>query len=93
MADICSKEDFENALEEVIDLFDHPPSPGSAGEGRFAALLDQVIRFRDSAPAEEVAPLTQAPGLEARLRRLQELHAKPDPNGIGPTLGMDVSHS
>jgi hypothetical protein len=93
MTDICSKEEFEAALEEVIHLYDHPPSPGSAGDDRFTALLDKVIRYRDSAPPEVIAPMTLDADLEARRRRLENLHPKQNPDGIGPTLGLDLSHS
>ena len=93
MTDICSKEEFEAALEQVIHLYDHPPAPGSADDDRFTALLDKVIRYRDSVPLEVLAPKTMDADLETRLRRLENLHPKQNPDGIGPTLGMDLSHS
>lgn len=91
--------DDETALEEVLAFIDAPPVAGSEADARFAARLRQVIAA--SIPAAEEDDLEDAPrlDLDADLRRrLDDLarerggsHPFGDhPDGIGPTLGMDL---
>ena len=94
MPKICSRDEFEAALDEVIQMFEHPPAKGSADEARFPALLDRVARYRDEAEPLANHPLDKIARLDQHLKRLQSAHPNNDQDdGIGPTLGMDLSHS
>ncbi|PZR34422.1 hypothetical protein [Caulobacter segnis] len=92
--------DDETALEEVIAFLDAPPQAGSAEDERFASRLRQVIAA--SIPAAEDDDPEDAPTLRLdddlrdRLEALAKARASHNyfgehPDGIGPTLGMDVS--
>ncbi len=91
--------DDETALEEVLGFLDAPPEAGSADDERFRARLRQVIAA--SIPASEVDEPEDAPRLvldddlrrrlDALARQRAEDHPFGDhPDGIGPTLGMDL---
>lgn len=92
---------WEDALEAIIDFLQDPPAAGTAEGQRFDAALQRVLA---SAPVVSEAALDESPtlGLDPSLReRLDDLArrrtgANPSgehPNGIEPTLGMDLSHS
>jgi hypothetical protein len=94
--------DDETALEEVLAFLDAPPEAGSADDARFGVRLRQVIAA--AIPAAEGEDPKDAPTLrlESDLRDRLEALAKArahhnyfgeHPNGIGPTLGMDVSNA
>jgi len=96
---MISTVDDETALEEVLAFLDAPPEAGSAEEARFSARLRQVVAA--SIPSAEHEKAEDAPRLtldEDLRRRLDALareradhHPFGDyPNGIGPTLGMDL---
>ena len=94
MPKICSRDEFEAALDEVIQMLEHPPAKGSADEARFPALLDQVARYRDEAEPLVDHPRDKIDRLDEHLRRLQSSPPNEEQeDGIGPTLGMDLSHS
>ncbi len=94
--------DNDTALEEVMTFLDSPPEEGSADDARFGERLRQVIAAAiplDEGEDPEDGPTLQ---LDDSLRgRLEALAAKrggshyfgDHPDGIGPTLGMDVSKS
>jgi hypothetical protein len=94
--------DDETALEEVLAFLDAPPAAGSADDERFVARLRQVIAA--AIPAAEGEDPEDAPtlriedSLRERLEALAKARASHNyfgehPNGIGPTLGMDVSNA
>lgn len=95
--------DNDTALEEVMEFLADPPAPGTADDVRFGARLRQVLAASivdepmdedDPAPRPELA-------LDDDLRRRLETAAKQrsgnpfgeHPEGIGPTLGMDLGKS
>jgi hypothetical protein len=91
--------DAETALEEVLALLGDPPEPGGADDDRFGARLRQVIAA--SIPLEPGDDPDDTPVLVlgADLRRRLEAVARKrssghyfgdHPEGIGPTLGMDL---
>jgi hypothetical protein len=93
--------DNEKALEEVMTFLDAPPEPGSADDERFGERLRQVISA--SIPLDEGEDAEDAPTLQlddAFRSRLEKVakdrggnYFGDHPDGIGPTLGMDVSKS
>jgi hypothetical protein len=93
--------DNDTALEEVMTFLDSPPEPGSADDARFGERLRQVISA--SIPLDEGDDPEDAPTLQlddAFRRRLEKVatdrggnYFGDHPDGIGPTLGMDVSKS
>jgi len=93
--------DNDTALEEVMTFLDAPPEPGSADDDRFGERLRQVIAA--SIPLDEGEDPEDEPTLQLddTLRGRLEALAKQrggnyfgdHPDGIGPTLGMDVSRS
>lgn len=94
--------DNDTALEEVMTFLDSPPEPGSADDDRFGERLRQVIAA--SIPLDEGEDPEDGPTLQlddAFRSRLEKVakdrggsHYFGDhPDGIGPTLGMDVSKS
>lgn len=94
--------DDETALEEVLAFLDAPPEAGSADDERFVARLRQVIAA--AIPAAEGDDPEDAPtlriedSLRDRLEALAKARASHNyfgdhPDGIGPTLGMDVSNA
>jgi hypothetical protein len=93
--------DNDTALEEVMTFLDDPPEPGSAEDVRFGERLRQVIAA--SIPLDEGEDPEDAPGLQlddAFRGRLEKVARErggnyfgDHPDGIGPTLGMDLSKS
>jgi hypothetical protein len=92
--------DNDTALEEVMSFLDSPPEEGSADDARFGERLRQVIAA--AIPLDEGEDPADGPTLQLddSLRgRLEALANKrghyfgDHPDGIGPTLGMDVSKS
>lgn len=91
--------DNDTALEEVMTFLDTPPEPGSADDDRFGERLRQVIAA--SIPLDEGDDLQDAPTLQlddtfrSRLEKVARERGGnyfgDHPDGIGPTLGMDVS--
>jgi len=93
---------WEDALESVLAFLDDPPAPDTQAGQTFDAALRHVLA---SAPATGLAAPSEADviagldcGLRARLddllRRRAPRHPFGDhPDGIGPTLGMDLSKS
>jgi hypothetical protein len=94
--------DDETALEDVMRFLDAPPEPGTADEARFAERLRQVIAasipLDESEDPEDGPTLQLDEDLRKRLEAVARRHAGSKyfgdhPDGIGPTLGMDVSRS
>lgn len=94
--------DDDTALEEVMRFLDSPPEEGSADDERFGARLRQVIaaaiRLDESEDPADGPTLQLDDDLRGRLEALAKKrggnHYFGDhPDGIGPTLGMDVSKS
>lgn len=93
--------DDETALEEVLAWLERPPQPGTPEDVRFGALLRQVLAA--SLPEDDEVPeagtaLPVAADLRERLESLalRRGAANPfgeNPDGLGPTLGMDVGRS
>lgn len=93
--------DDDTALEEVMSFLDTPPEPGSHDDKRFGERLRQVIAA--SIPLDEGEDPEDSPTLrldDDLRRRLEKLAADrgghyfgDHPDGIGPTLGMDLSKS
>jgi len=90
--------DHDDALQEVLAFLAHPPAPDSDEDLRFGARLRQVLAV--SAPLEgddeEDQPVLTVPAdlrrsLEAVARARSARHPFGEhPDGIGPTLGMDL---
>ena len=99
---MADRVDDETALEEVLAFLDSPPETGGADDARFGERLRQVIAASiplDEGDDPEDGPTLQ---LDASLRKRLEAVARrraegkyfgDHPDGIGPTLGMDVSKS
>lgn len=93
--------DNDTALEEVMAFLDAPPEPGSADDERFGERLRQVIAA--SIPLDEGEDPEDGPTLklddtfrgrlEALAKQRGGSYFGDHPDGIGPTLGMDVSRS
>jgi len=92
---------WEDALEELIAFLQDPPAADTTEGRSFDAALRRVLA---SAPVISEGALDESPslGLDPSLReRLDDLarrraSANPfgqHPNGIGPTLGMDLGQS
>ncbi len=89
------------ALEEVMTFLDSPPEPGSADDARFGERLRQVIAA--AIPLDEGEDPEDGPklALDDTFRSRLEAVAKQrggnyfgdHPDGIGPTLGMNVGKS
>jgi hypothetical protein len=93
--------DNDTALEEVMTFLDSPPEPGSADDARFGERLRQVIAA--SIPLDEGEDPEDGPTLrlddtfrhrlEAVVRDRGGSYFGDHPDGIGPTLGMNVGKS
>jgi len=91
--------DDDTALEEVLAFLDRPPEAGSADDARFGERLRQVIAATISDDVDEDsddAPRLRLDAdlrgrLDALARRRAESHPFGEhPDGIGPTLGMNL---
>ena len=95
--------DNETALEEVMAFLEEPPTPGTPDDARFGARLRQVLAASiiDEPPDEDdPTPKAELPldlDLRQRLERVARQQAGnpfgDHPDGIGPTLGMDLRRS
>lgn len=95
--------DNDTALEEVMAFLEEPPVPGTPDDARFGERLRQVLAASlVDEPEDEDDPTPRAElALDDDLRRRLEQIAlrRPSnpfgehPDGIGPTLGMDLSKS
>lgn len=91
--------DWEDALEVVIGFLDAPPDVDSPEGRRFDEALRHVLSSAPTPhPQAPEAPAGLDAGLRARLDDLARRRARPNPfgdhpDGIGPTLGMDVGKS
>jgi hypothetical protein len=94
--------DADTALEEVMAFLDNPPEPGSPRDAIFGERLRQVIAASIPADPEDEDDEPPALTIDEDLRRKLEAAANrrsnahpfgEHPDGIGPTLGMDVSKS
>lgn len=90
---------FEDALETVLAWLEAPPPPGTPEDARFQAAIDRVLAEPGGVAAtpEQAAAIDDIVRLDADLRQRLEALAKARPNpfgdhpdGIGPTLGMDL---
>jgi hypothetical protein len=93
---------FEDALETVLAWLEAPPPSGSPEEARFLAAIERVLAEPDGseASAEQAAAIDDIvrvdDDLRQRLAKLAGARRNPfgdHPDGIGPTLGMDLSAS
>ena len=93
--------DADTALEEVMTFLDSPPEPGSPQDAVFGERLRQVIAASIPNDPEDEDDDPPALALDDALRRKLEAAANrrgghpfgEHPDGIGPTLGMDLSKS
>lgn len=95
--------DNDAALEEVMAFLAEPPAPDTPEDARFGARLRQVLSASlVDDPVDEDDPIPKAElALDADLRGKLEAVARrrsgnpfgEHPDGIGPTLGMDLSKS
>jgi hypothetical protein len=91
--------DDEAALEMVLAYLDAPPLEGSEEERLFGRLLSKVNQAA-AATREESPDASLVIGEDLRRRLLDLERRRSDghpfgnhPEGLGPTLGMDVRHS
>ena len=94
--------DNDTALEEVMSFLDTPPEEGSADDARFGERLRQVIAasipLDDGEDPEDGPTLQLDDAFRSKLEKVAQQrggsHYFGDhPDGIGPTLGMDVGKS
>jgi hypothetical protein len=95
--------DNDTALEEVMEFLADPPAPGTPEDARFGARLRQVLAASTvDDPVDEDDPTPKPElALDDDLRRKLEAAARrrssnpfgEHPEGIGPTLGMDLGKS
>lgn len=97
---MADRVDDEAAFEEVLAFLDNPPEPGGAEDARFGERLRQVIAasvpLSEDDDPEDAPTLALDVDLRARLETLAHKRAQgryfgEHPDGIGPTLGMDLS--
>jgi len=90
---------WEDALEVVVGFLEAPPEPDTMEGRRFdAALLRVLAGGPDPADGPEPEKPTLDPGLRERLDALVQRRAARNPfgdhpDGIGPTLGMNLGQS
>lgn len=90
---------WEDALEVVVGFLEAPPHPDSEEGRRFdEALLRVLAGGPASSRGKDTAPTGLDPSLRRRLDELAERRAGHNPfgvhpDGIGPTLGMDLGPS
>jgi hypothetical protein len=92
--------DDDTALEEVLQFLERPPEPGTPEDAWFGERLRQVLAASIADEAEDEndpAPppnLALDPALRDRLQAAAQRRAPhpfgDHPDGIGPTLGMDL---
>lgn len=91
--------DADTALEDVLSFLESPPEPGSPQDAIFSQRLLQVIAASIPADPENEDEAPPALELGADLRRKLEDAARKrggshpfgdHPDGIGPTLGMNL---
>lgn len=95
--------DNDTALEEVLEFLADPPAPGTPEDARFgerlrqvlaASLVDEPLDEDDPTPKPE---LVIDDDLRRRLESAAKLRSRnpfgEHPEGIGPTLGMDLGKS
>lgn len=87
---------WEDALEVVVGFLEAPPEPDTDEGRRFDEALGRVLAGAPTplADAPDEAPALD-PGLRQRLDDLVRRRASRNPfgdhpDGIGPTLGMDL---
>ncbi len=91
-----SRAEYEAALSEAGSQVDHCAQTGTPADPDLIGLLEQIAAYREETP--EVAP-TAMQALEEHLqafanrKRDDVFLRRDDPDGIGPSLGMDVGHS
>ncbi len=95
--------DNDAALEEVMAFLADPPAAGTPEDARFGARLRQVLSASlVDDPVDDDDPIPKAElvldaDLRARLEKAaQHRSSNPfgeHPDGIGPTLGMDLGKS
>jgi len=90
---------FEDALEQVLAWLEAPPPEGGADDARFQAAIERVLAEPgvpegDAAQQAAVEHIVQLDDdLRRRLEALSHRRRNPfgdHPDGIGPTLGMDL---
>lgn len=91
-----SQQSWEDALEVVVGFLEAPPEPDSDAGRRFDHALARVLAGAPTPMTDDhgAAP-TLDPGLRQRLDDLARRRAGHNPfgdhpDGIGPTLGMDL---
>lgn len=91
--------DDDTALEEVLGFLESPPEPDSPQDAIFGERLRQVIAASIPADPDNEDDEPPALALGADLRRKLEEAARKrggrhpfgdHPDGIGPTLGMNL---
>jgi hypothetical protein len=100
MMNLEERQAYEADLQAVLDYFDNPPAPGSAEDRDFAERMVRVQQRESEYTAEpEAPPPVMADQVRKRLAALKaateppEKHGLTEGDGMGPTLGMDVSRS
>lgn len=90
-----SRAEYEAAIAMAAAYLDRLPTPIADDDLELRRMIAQIAEYREVVP--EVGP-TKVKPLESRIDRFvrrrrdaEFLHR--DGDGIGPTLGMDVSHS
>ncbi len=90
--------DWEDALEIVVGFLESPPDADTEDGRRFDQALFRVLAVGHDGGAQADATAGLDASLRARLDDLARRRAPANPfgdhpDGIGPTLGMDLSGS
>lgn len=92
---ITSSIDYETALVMALAYAETRPEPGQPEYEAFEDLLGQIVAFRQVRPEAQPSPVDtlerKIADFERKKRNSEFLHR--DGDGIGSTLGMDVSRS